>query len=246
MYNDWIAAFGIGFLGAGHCLGMCGGIASMVNISATSPQKANSSDRIDVQDVTQAPNHSTFIRTLNYNLGRLISYALFGGLMGAAVATLANIISINQGLVWLRVIAALFLILLACYLGRWWMGLHYVERLGLGIWKILAPIRNKVLPIDSPIKALALGSVWGWLPCGLVYSALTWAAASGSFIQGAGIMFSFGLGTLPLMFGVGLGAHKIKPILEKSWFRNLSASILLIYAIYQLNMSWHMLSRIYF
>ncbi|MGB2079936.1 MAG: sulfite exporter TauE/SafE family protein [Vibrio sp.] len=239
MNFDWIAAFGIGFFGAGHCLSMCGGIASMVNIAAPK----NTSQAITIQQTNQASPNTTpiWLKTLCYNLGRLISYALFGAMLGGAFASLASLISVNHGLIWLRLFAACFLILLAFYLGRWWMGLHYVERLGQGIWRFIAPVRAKLLPIDSAPKALGLGFVWGWLPCGLVYSALTWSAASGGMLNGAAIMFAFGLGTLPLMLGVGFGASYIRPILSHGWFRQLSAICILIYALFQLGMGIKML-----
>ncbi len=62
---------------------------------------------------------------------------------------------------------------------------------------IYLPLASKAIPVNSPAKALSLGVIWGWLPCGLVYSTLTWALASGSIVSGASIMLFFGLGTLP-------------------------------------------------
>lgn len=229
MNLDLLTAFSLGLFGSGHCLGMCGGIAGILSVSQQSP--------------SPAPWQSMLNRSSAYNLGRLFSYALIGGLFGTAVASMADLMQIRTPLVYLRLFSAIFLILLACYLGRWWMGLTYLEKLGQGVWRKLAPLRAKLLPIENTKQAFGLGMVWGWLPCGLVYSALAWSASSGSFGAGALTMLSFGLGTLPMMLAVGVGADKLKALLNHSLFRQGVAVSLLLYAAYLVMMSWHMLSK---
>ncbi|RTZ16856.1 sulfite exporter TauE/SafE family protein [Vibrio aquaticus] len=211
MTPDWLGAFLIGLIGAGHCMGMCGGIASMLTIGQTQPSK---------------------LTPLFYNFGRLTSYAVFGGLVGGAVASISEVSELNNALTWLRLGAALFMIFLALYIGRWWQGLLYIEKLGQSIWKWISPAGKSLLPLKSPIHAIPFGFVWGWLPCGLVYSTLTWSAVSGSTLNGALIMVAFGLGTLPAMLLMAFGATYLHKLQQSQIFRNFGASILLTYGLY--------------
>lgn len=211
MSPDWIGAFLIGLIGAGHCMGMCGGIASMLTIGQQS---------------------SSNLIPIFYNTGRLLSYAFIGAIVGGAVASISELSSINNVLTWLRLAAALFMILLACYIGRWWQGLLHIEKLGQSIWKFISPAGKSLLPLRSPVHAIPFGFVWGWLPCGLVYSTLTWSAVSGSAVNGASIMLAFGLGTLPAMLLMGFGATYLHKLQQSKVFRNLGAFILLTYGLY--------------
>lgn len=211
MTPDWVGAFFIGLVGAGHCMGMCGGIASMLSIGQTAPSK---------------------LTPLFYNLGRLLSYTLIGALVGGAVSSISQLGELNSILAWLRIAAAVFMVLLACYLGRWWHGLLYIEKLGQALWKWISPAGKALLPLKSPAHALPFGLVWGWLPCGLVYSTLTWSAVSGSALNGALVMFMFGLGTLPAMLLVGHGAKSLKGLQNSVIFRHIVALLLLTYGLY--------------
>lgn len=211
MSPDWIGAFLIGLIGAGHCMGMCGGIASMLTIGQTQPSK---------------------VIPLFYNFGRLASYAFIGAIVGGAVASISEISALNNALTWLRLTAAVFMVLLACYIGRWWQGLLAVEKLGQTLWRFISPAGKSLLPLKSPIHAIPFGFIWGWLPCGLVYSTLTWSAVSGSALNGALIMAAFGLGTLPAMLLMGFGATYLHKLQQSQIFRNLGALILLTYGLY--------------
>nr|WP_274602117.1 sulfite exporter TauE/SafE family protein [Vibrio sp. S9_S30] len=203
----------IGILGAGHCMGMCGGIASAVAIGNSS-------------------SHRTLFITLFYNLGRLSSYAFTGALIGGAISSIAQFSDFNLALTYLRLVSALFMIALALYIAKWWQGLLVIEKVGQGLWKFVSPVGKKLLPLRSPLHAFPFGFLWGWLPCGLVYSTLTWAAVSGSALDGAIIMFAFGLGTLPAMLLVGLSATKFQKWQRNSTFRQCGALLLLAYGVY--------------
>ncbi|WP_318462264.1 sulfite exporter TauE/SafE family protein [Photobacterium leiognathi] len=210
---DFYAAFLIGLMGAGHCVGMCGGVAAAITIGM--------------------PNNThqkrCWIYLLNYNIGRLISYTIAGGLIGAALAGISTLNGTSNPLVYMRLFAALMMIILGLYIGQWWAGLSQIERAGQKIWRHISPIATSMLPLKSPVKALPFGFLWGWLPCGLVYSTLTWAAVSGSALNGAAVMFAFGLGTLPAMLAVGGFADKLKNWLKNRIFRRISALLLIIY-----------------
>ncbi|MFV0446889.1 MAG: sulfite exporter TauE/SafE family protein [Vibrio sp.] len=212
MSADFIGAFIVGLLGTGHCVGMCGGLGSLLSIG------------------NAASKHHFSI--IFYNVGRILSYSLFGALAGGLATTLSQLSTLNHSLVWLRILSAIMMIVLGLYVGRWWFGLLKLEKLGSGIWKFISPLGRKLLPIKKSWHALPFGIIWGWLPCGLVYSALTWAAVSGSTIDGALIMAAFGMGTLPAMLLVGLGATQIKQLQQSPIFRTIAAISIICYGIY--------------
>ena len=215
MSIDYFSAFVIGILGSGHCLGMCGGITSMLT-SAIS-------------------NNTRYTKTqlvFGYNVGRIFSYSLIGAIVGFSGSIAAK--QIGVPLAALRMLAALFLIFLGLYIGQWLMWLNQVEKIGKHLWKFLSPYTKHFIPVDSPFKAIALGALWGWLPCGLIYSMLTWSLASGNTLNGALIMTFFGLGTLPALLVMSYGALKTKALLNNLIFRKTMALGLIIYGLYSL------------
>ncbi|EAS64608.1 sulfite exporter TauE/SafE family protein [Photobacterium angustum] len=212
---DFYAAFLIGLMGAGHCIGMCGGVAAAITIGM--PENTKNSKR--------------WIYLLNYNLGRLVAYTVAGAVIGAMLASVATINGSNSPLIFMRFLAAIMMIILALYIGQWWFGLNKLERIGQVAWRYISPLATSFLPLKSPIKALPFGFLWGWLPCGLVYSTLTWASVSGSALNGAIVMLAFGLGTLPAMLAVGGFATQLKIWLKNLYFRRISALLLMAYGI---------------
>ncbi|PQJ66926.1 sulfite exporter TauE/SafE family protein [Photobacterium angustum] len=212
---DFYAAFLIGLMGAGHCIGMCGGVAAAITIGM--PENTKNSKR--------------WIYLLNYNFGRLVAYIVAGAIIGAMLASVATINGSNSPLIFMRFLAAIMMIILALYIGQWWFGLNKLERIGQVAWRYISPLATSFLPLKSPIKALPFGFLWGWLPCGLVYSTLTWAAVSGSALNGAIVMLAFGLGTLPAMLAVGGFATQLKIWLKNLYFRRVSALLLMAYGI---------------
>ncbi len=213
MSLDFFSAFIIGLLGSGHCVVMCGGISTMLTtaISNTAQQKK-------------------YAIVFAYNFGRIASYSLIGALVALTSSMAAKNIGLPVSL--LKTIAGIFLILLGLYLGQWLMWLSHVERLGKGIWRYVSPRTKKFIPIKNIQSAFALGALWGWLPCGLVYSTLTWALASADTINGALIMFFFGLGTLPALLSVSLGTISVKTLLNHTLFRKLAAILVILYGFY--------------
>ncbi len=107
-------------------------------------------------------------------------------------------------------LSSVMLIMLGLYLAGVWGAVRRLEQLGGGLWKRLQPYTTRLLPVNTVPRALGLGALWGWLPCGLVYSVLLTALASGSSTQGALIMLAFGLGTLPNLLAIGLVWESIK------------------------------------
>lgn len=216
MHVDIISAFIIGLLGSGHCLGMCGGITTMLT-SAIDP---NSDKKL---------KHWLVIF---YHTGRVASYTFIGAFV--ALTSSLFIKTVGLPLLFLQTIAAFFLIFLGLYIGQWLMWLTHVEKVGKQLWKYLSPLSKHVIPVKNKRQALGLGVLWGWLPCGLVYSTLTWALASGDVTSGALIMFFFGLGTLPALVTLSFGVNALKQLLIHSYFKKSSAILLIMFGLYQL------------
>jgi sulfite exporter TauE/SafE len=226
MINDFIPALLIGLLGAGHCLGMCSGIASAITFSTTSSQS----------------RLSAFTALLLYNLGRIASYSLAGAIFAASSSALIVFFGGKEALIYLRVLAAILMLCLALYISRLWFGLVQLEKVGQFVWKIIRPIAQYFLPLQHPVLAFPLGFLWGWLPCGLVYSTLSWAASSGSAENGALIMMGFGLGTLPAMLTVGSLSQHLKFLLNHHYFRYTSGLLLAIFALHTFYVAFQQLS----
>jgi len=218
MINDFIAALFIGLLGAGHCLGMCSGIASAITFSTSTTQT----------------KFSALISLLLYNLGRVSSYSLAGAVFAGSSSALVLFFGGKEALIYLRIFAGVLMISLALYISRLWFGLLILEKVGQFGWQFIKPIAQYFLPLKHPTLAFPLGFFWGWLPCGLVYSTLSWAASSGSAENGALIMLGFGLGTLPAMLTVGSLSQQLKQTLNHHYFRYASALLLVIFALHTL------------
>jgi sulfite exporter TauE/SafE len=239
MSIDIFSAFIIGLLGSGHCLAMCGGITTMLTSAIDKPPvllatQTNMQGDIPVTVTSNYSNCSPHASPLNlvffYHFGRIGSYCLIGAIVGFTGSIAAK--NIGLPIAGLRLVAALFLILLGLYIGQWLFWLNRIESLGKGLWGYLSPMAKHVIPVNNRKKALGLGALWGWLPCGLVYSTLTWALASGSSLTGATIMLFFGLGTLPALIALSLGIGNMKKLLLNTIFRKVMALSLISYGIY--------------
>jgi len=203
-----MSAFLVGLLGGGHCVGMCGGIVGAVSMH-----------------LPQSKSKVPFL--LAYNAGRILSYTLAGaiaGLVGASSFFLAHVLPIQHVLYG---ISSLMLIALGLYLAGIWHGVTYLESAGKIIWKALQPYSKRYIPVQSFKQAFLLGSLWGWLPCGLVYSVLIAAIATGNAMNGGLLMLTFGLGTLPTLLTIGMAAVRLKAVLQNIWVRRTSGLLVL-------------------
>lgn len=209
----YISAFLMGLIGSGHCIAMCGGIASSLQLA---------SDK-----------RNMFLFSLAYNCGRALSYMLAGALVAGISSQFAKQNSLYS--LTLSFIAGIFMLLVGIYIMRLGPTLQWLEKIGKTlIWQHIVKLNKYIMPINSPMKALGYGALWGWLPCGLVYSALTWAMTSPSALDGAFVMFFFALGTFPAMITVGLTAQKLNTIINNLWTRLVLGSIIIWYGIYLL------------
>jgi len=180
MSPEIYAAFLVGLVGSLHCIGMCGPIAIALPVPDSS-------------------NLSFFTGRILYNLGRVVTYAFLGAVLGLvgskiALAGAQQIVSIVLGVV--IIIAVLLPQKYKNYFAQ-----HPV------IQKLSHPLKSNigVLFSKGTFSAMFLiGILNGFLPCGLVYVALAGAIASGNAISGAAVMILFGLGTVPAMFAASV------------------------------------------
>lgn len=207
------SALVLGLLGGGHCLGMCGGLMGALTLAIPPEQRSR---RLHL--------------LLAYNLGRILSYAAAGLLLGLAGVALAS----SPLALGLRVVAALLLIAMGLYLAGWWSGLTRIEALGRGLWRHIQPLATRLLPVSSLPRALLLGALWGWLPCGLVYSTLLWAASQGDALHSGALMLAFGLGTWPVLLATGLAAERVGSVLRKRGVRMAGGVLVILFGLWTL------------
>lgn len=209
------AAFLIGLLGATHCIGMCGGITSALSMAIPAGHNRQ---------------HQLWSTLLSYNLGRISSYTLAGLLIGSIGWILGSQSPYLAAA--LRSFAATLLVLMGLYIANVWKGLVFIEKAGKGLWNVIQPWSKNVLPVRSYKGALLLGLIWGWLPCGLVYSTLIWASMADNPLQSSLLMSAFGLGTLPAILTTGLLAEKVSTLIQNTQFRRISGLLLIIYGLW--------------
>jgi uncharacterized protein len=215
------AAWLAGLMGSTHCLSMCGGLAGAVGMYARS--------------AGVSPARSFFYALIS-QLGRVISYALFGAIAGAGGAALAAMLDLVRLASVLRVIAGALMIAIAIRIVTRWNLFSWLERIGARLWSRIAPFGRELGKQQSQqatvARALLFGAVWGWLPCGLVYSMLVFAVAAGNAWHGAFTMIGFGLGTLPAMLSSSLLASQFSRVLQINTVRWVAALILSAFGVW--------------
>lgn len=216
----YIAAFFVGLLGGVHCIGMCGGIVGALSLGS--------------QQARGVSEQNTLLFLVAYNLGRMSSYVLAGTLVGGLGWLAANMLAVNEAQRILSVFAGLFMMAMGFYLAGWWRGLARIEQAGGVIWKRIEPLGRSMIPVRKPGQALVLGIIWGWLPCGLVYSVLIWAIASGGAVEGGLLMLSFALGTLPNLLLMGVFAARLSRFVSNPMVRNIAGGLVVLFGLLML------------
>jgi len=215
--TGYFAVFLIGLLGGTHCVSMCGGIVGALTLQLRSPGSK--------------PQWSLH---LAYNLGRIATYTVLGGLVGA----LGSVGMVYDGMLpvqmTLYVLANLMLVALGLYLTGFTRPLAPLERAGHVVWRQIKPATRRFLPARSVRQALPLGLLWGFIPCGLTYSILATALVSGSGARGAGLMLAFGLGTLPNLLLAGMLFLKFRAFTRSSKVRLASGVVVLGFGLFGL------------
>lgn len=219
--------FMIGLLGGVHCVGMCGGIVSALSVASASRRPFPVAVVSGAEAISQTAAFDDALRVVAYNTGRLASYAAAGAIAGGiaqGVRALSFMSSVQIGGYWL---ANMMFIALGLYLMSAWTGLTRLEAAGQLVWRHLRPLMKHFLPMDTPAKALALGALWGWVPCGMVYSILLTAMLTGSSVSGAAVMLAFGTGTLPVLLTMGMLGSRLQTWTRRRWVRVASGLIVL-------------------
>ncbi|MBF0218353.1 MAG: sulfite exporter TauE/SafE family protein [Gammaproteobacteria bacterium] len=210
---SFFAALLVGLLGGVHCVGMCGGLVVTLGLGTR-------------RTIPPLP------LLLAYNAGRLLSYTLAGGIAGALGSAALSLGGVQEIRATAALLAGGVMLAIGLYLAGWLSLLTRIERLGAHLWQHIAPIAQRLLPVQSPPQALLLGLLWGWLPCGLVYSVLLWSFSSGSALQGAWLLLGFGLGTLPNLLLMGFAATALQKFVQRKRVRQLAGvSVMLLGAL---------------
>lgn len=190
-----LAALSAGAIGGVHCVGMCGGISTLLSQNGIAGRKV-----IAIASVNQsACSANSSAKSLRYQIllhsGRLFTYmligAVFGGLGGAGVL-FKPYFPVQQIL---YVLGNLALVLLGLRL----LGLKSAVSFMNGLGDLVQRFAHAILPgirQSSPYPFL-IGMSWGCLPCGLLFGIAPFAFLSGDVLSGALLMLLFGLAALP-------------------------------------------------
>lgn len=210
------SAFVAGLLSSGHCFGMCGGIVGAFSVGR--PASATPGG------IGGAGGAGRLSGLLAYNAGRILTYAALGALAGALGATVGGLLPPELARRGARLFAALFLVGLGLFLAGRPQFLQPIERLGAHLWRRIEPLSRGLLRARGRGHAVALGLVWGFLPCGMVYSMLAMASLAGGPGDGALVMLAFGAGTLPALFAAGLAASRLRDLARSTVLRRSAAA----------------------
>lgn len=215
-----LTAFLIGLFSALHCVGMCGSIIGSLTLSLQPEIQQNRSRLISY--------------SLLYSIGRILSYMLAGLLVGAVGESIDRLFNLTEGLNLLRIGAALLIIFIGLHIGGWFPQLARIERLGIPLWNRIKPFGQRLLPVSSPTQTLVFGMIWGWIPCGLVYSVLPLALASGNPVNAALTMAAFGAGTLIPVTTAGILSGTVMTLRRIPWLQAAGGLLLIMMGIWNL------------
>lgn len=217
---SYLGALLVGFTGGVHCVGMCGGIVGALSFGVSEEVRGRGARFLPY--------------LLAYNGGRLLSYTVAGAIMGGLGLLAADLIALHNAQRLLQGVAGLFMVALGLYLGGWWLGVARVERAGAFLWRRIEPHARRFIPVRRPRQAFLLGVAWGWLPCGLVYSALIWSLSSGGPLEGGLLLLAFGLGTLPNLLAMGLVAARVAAFARHPAVRKTAGLLVIAFGLFGL------------
>lgn len=215
--TSYLVALVMGLFSALHCLGMCGSIIGTLTLSL----------RKEIRDKKSLLVPFVF----SYNLGRITSYAGAGYLAGLVHNVLMLPLGEGQGHRILQILSALIMAAAGLHIAGWFSRFAYIEKGGALIWNRLEPLGRRLIPVQTLPQAFFFGVVWGWLPCGLVYAAISLAATAGNETRGALTMLAFGVGTLPAVVGVGIMTSLMIRLSSMKKFRQAAGISLLLLAM---------------
>ena len=214
---SYLAAFIMGLFSSLHCIGMCGSIIGTLTLSLERSVREN--------------KRTLFGFVLNYNLGRIFSYTLGGVLVGSLEHFLTLPFTGGQAHRILQILAAIVMSGAGLYLAGWFPQFAYIEKIGSRWWKLVEPYGRKLIPVKTRTHAFMFGMIWGWLPCGLIYTALALSITTGDIVHSALTMLSFGLGTLPAVMGMGIMTSMLAKLSRIQRFKQLVGVLFIFFAL---------------
>lgn len=213
---SYLTAFLLGLFGSLHCMGMCGGIVGALSVN------------------TQSKNLLPL--QLGYHLGRVTTYGIIGlmaGVLGLWLASTHN----SVGAV-MRTLSGILLVLMGFYVLGKTQALVWLEKAGSGLWRSLQPLSRKCMPVKNIKQSIALGMIWGFLPCGLVYSTLSWALVSADPIHSATLMMVFGLGNMPALLSLAMFTSQLNRF-KQHWLVRFTVGVsIVIFGIWTAAVPW--------
>ena len=215
--SSFVVAFLLGLFTSFHCLAMCGSIVGALTLSLNRSIREN--------------KKLLFLFITSYNAGRITSYGLGGLIAGILETVLTMPLGDGGGHRALQIISALIMLGAGLHVAGWFPRFAYIEKAGAVIWRQLEPKAFRLIPIETLPKAFIFGMVWGWLPCGLVYTALAVAATSGDVFRSTLTMLAFGLGTMPAVMSIGVMTSLMVKVSSHGSFRQIAGCTLIFLAL---------------
>lgn len=209
-------AFLMGLFGLIHCVTMCGSLSMALGFSI--------------------PRERSFLLYSSLiSIGRVSGYVTLGVL--ANMMSQGIVVATNGSVLYLSVLASLLMIGIGLHVANLSNRVLMIEHIGKWFERVLAPVKKSILPIDSWYKCLLYGVFWGFLPCGLVYTALSLAILAPSTLVAGMTMAAFGVATLPALIGLTAFNTKLSHYLQKTGIRLLFGLIIVAMALYSLSNS---------
>ncbi|HET9764200.1 MAG TPA: sulfite exporter TauE/SafE family protein [Casimicrobiaceae bacterium] len=216
-----LSAWLLGTIGSVHCLGMCGGFVAA----------AAARDGATRKTAPLLPASAMLRRQLVYHAGRVSCYAALGAAFGAAGAAALQMTALLPLQRSLFLLANGLLLALGVSLAAGTPGFAGLQRAGAAVFARVLPAVQPILSLPGASGRLALGFVWGLVPCGLVYSVLPLALFAGGIWQGALVMLAFGAGTVPALAAAGLALRLPGTVLGGRRWRYLAGAIVIAFAL---------------
>ncbi len=215
--TSYLFAFAMGLFSSLHCIGMCGSIIGTLTFSLS-------------PDI-RSQKRKLLPYVLNYNFGRICSYVIAGAIAGVFQIFLTLPFTGGHGHRILQILSAVVMASAGFYIAGWFPRFAYIEKIGSRFWKLIEPYGRLLIPVKTKLQAFLFGIVWGWLPCGLVYTSLALAATTGDIVRSSLTMLAFGLGTLPAVMGVGIMTDTLARLSRMQRFRQVIGVMFVLVAI---------------
>lgn len=134
----------------------------------------------------------------------------------------------------LQAISSFIMLGTGLYIANWFPRFARVDRLGVPLWRKLEPLGRQLIPVRTLKHAFIFGTIWGWLPCGLVYNAVAVAATTGSGTRSALTMLVFGIGTLPAVMSAGIFTIWMTHLAKLKGLRHIAGLLIITIALINL------------